>query len=234
MQDFSKLSQWIQPQHLAADNFDRLRNCSTTEFLKGVVIDNFFRNEIIERVQVVVAREALFSCHYKLFSNPKPVSVEAFRSASEEDQFLFRSHIDGVKPEYRMSKNWVTYLKFRNFYETELPEFLEGISGLRLAHEASFTHSHSYCHSLKKHNDYLAHRRLCTVLYLSPGWNSNDGGNLHMSMLENGEEMVIEALCNRIVIFTPSLKTEHYVSRHSDIAKEKNRDCHVAWYKHRE
>jgi len=231
MRYFDKLSAWIQPQHLEASCIEALKNRPPQEFVNGIVLDNFMKPEILDRLHLVLSDEALLTNRYQLvFSDDHgSVSEEAFFNAPESSRIAWFLYVSGVKPEYLMSRNWITYLKFLNFYAELFPRFLEAFSGYRLSKDYSSTHAQRYEHFLKKHSDVRGKRRICTVLYLSPDWQPEFGGALHLC-LENGEEKMIDAVHNRLVIFYPGPETVHYVGRHTEQALDKSRDCHVAWY----
>ncbi len=233
MRHLEEIKKFIQPPHLEKSALEHIKSLSSQEFIEGVVIDNFLNEELVDRLQHVIDEEAVYQKHFKLFGNKPPVSEEVFYQAPEETRFLSRRFIAGVKPEYSMSKNWLSYLLFRTFYRSFFANYLDSITGYELELEADFTHSHQFEHYLKKHTDEVTggkrKRRICTVLYLSRDWRSEYGGDLIMCM-EDGRDKRIEAKCNRVVLFYPTQKSSHYVTRHNEIARDKTRTCHVAWY----
>ena len=129
-----------------------------------------------------------------------------------------------------MSPNWLIYRFFLEFCKNTLPDYLRVCSNCELKLESQVTHSHSHEHFLKSHSDEAQGRKLCVIFYLTKGWSPEDGGQLVMER-EDGNHLLIEATYNRFAIFVPSGNTYHYVARHTEQAKAKNRICHVAWYK---
>lgn len=236
MQHFEELKKWIQPQHLEKSALERIRNLPRRNFVEGVVIDDFFHDKLIDRLQYVIDAEAVYRKHFKLFTDDTPVSEEIFYQAPEESRFLYRRIIQGVKPDFRMSGNWLYYLKMLEFYKSAFSSYLDIISGFDLKLQSGLTYSHQFEHYLKKHSDVAStdenKRQLCTILYLSRDWKPEYGGYLQMC-LQDSKEKSIEAKCNRMVIFIPTQETDHYVTRHTEIARNKTRTCHVAWYRDR-
>lgn len=235
MQNLEQLSKWIQPQHLEKSVLQYIRNLSRQELVEGILLDDFLHDKIIDRLQHVIDEEAVYQKHFKTYTDEAPVSEEVFYQTPEESRFLYRRHINGVKPEYAMSQNWISYLMFKAFF-SDFSSYLEKITGYELELRNSFTHSHQFEHYLKKHSDVAStkkgERRVCIVFYLSRDWKTEYGGFLQMC-LANGNEKSIEAKCNRMVLFYPTSETEHYVTRHTEIARDKTRTCHVAWYSDR-
>jgi hypothetical protein len=233
MQSLEELEKWIQPQHLEKDAIDRMKNLPDRRFVEGIVIDNFLNEKFVERFQHVFDEEAMYKSVYKVYRTKLPVSEEVFLQTPEQSRFTSLRWLDGVKPEYAMSPNWLTYLKFRNFYKMFFAHYLNAITGHDLVLEEDFTQSQQFNQYLRKHSDAVDRtervRRICAVLYLSRDWKSEYGGELKMC-LEDGRETGIEARCNRIVLFNPTLGSSHYVTRHNEIARDKTRTCHVAWY----
>lgn len=236
MKNIETLQKWIQPQHLERSAIDRIRNLPRQALVEGVLLENFFQEDIIDRLQHVIDEECLFNKHFKVFTDETPVPEEVFYQTPEEFRFLYRKYIGGVKPEYRMSLNWLTYVKFREFFKSVFSSYLDEITGYELELQGDFTHTHEFEHYLNKHSDVASTgkgtRRICTVLYLSRDWKPEYGGYLQMC-LQDGSEKSIEAKCNRIVLFFPTPETDHYVTRHTEIARDKTRTCHVAWYRDR-
>jgi len=129
-----------------------------------------------------------------------------------------------------MSPNWLTYRFFRKFFKDTMPDYLSTCTNCALQLDGQVTHSHTHEHFLKSHSDEIKGRKICVVFYLSKDWLPEDGGQLVM-VREGGNNLLIEANYNRLNIFIPSDQTYHYVARHTELARDKNRICHVAWYK---
>lgn len=224
------INDWLQPQHLSKEAIRHLRNRSASEYIDGVLLDDFLNEEKLDRLYQFVENEAVFASHYKIRNRKEPVSEEVFLSTPEEDRFLSRRRVTGVKENFEMSPNWLTYRFFLEFCKNTLPDYLAISSNCKLRLESQVTHSHAHEHFLKSHSDEVLGRKLCIVFYLSKGWRPEDGGQLVM-VREGGNNLLIEANYNRLNIFIPSDQTYHYVARHTELARDKNRICHVAWYK---
>lgn len=224
-----ELGKWIQAHCLDNATIEHLRGLSMEELNSGVCLDNFLHEEHIDRLQEVIDKEAVYKEHFKLFGSSSPVSREMFLAAPEKERFLYRRYINAALPEYKKSHNWLSYREFQLFFIVHMPAFLGDIFKLKLKVQNQFTHSHQKKHYLKAHNDELDRRKICTVLYLSRDWKREYGGSLHMEC-KDGSEKIIEPLCNRLLIFFPYKYSKHFVERHTELAKEKTRTCHVTWY----
>jgi hypothetical protein len=230
MNDVDKYLPWIQPQHLEPSYIESIKEEYQSNPLGGVILDDFFNENVIVKLQNVIAREALFRCVYKLYSDSsKSVPEEIFLNASEEDRFHHVNIIDKVKPEYSLSHNWLTYIRFLHFYNTQLPMFFGKITGNRLMQGDNMIQSNRLENSLNKHNDVQPGRRLTTILYLSSDWKPEFGGALHICQ-KNGLERIIDVKCNRMVFFEPNVESSHYVAIRSELARNKTRDCYVSWF----
>ena len=226
----NEINDWLQPQHASKEATRHLQNKSPSEYTDGILLDNFLNEEKLDRLYHFVENEAIFASHYKIRNHREPVSEEVFLSTPEVDRFLSRRRVTGVKENFEMSPNWLTYRFFLEFFKNTLPAYLSISSGCKLKLESQVTHSHNYEHFLKSHSDEVKGRKICVVIYLSKDWEPEDGGQLVM-VRNDGDNLLIEASYNRLNIFIPSDQTFHYVARHTEQARAKNRICHVAWYK---
>lgn len=230
MNDVDKYLPWIQPQHLVPSRIESLKREYQSDPLGGVVLDDFFIDSVIVKLQNVIARETLFRGVYKLYSDSREsVPEEIYFNAPKEDRFHHVNIVDKVKPEYSLSHNWLTYIKFLHFYSTLLPIFFGEITGDRLLQGDNMIQSNHFANALNKHNDVQPGRRLTSILYLSSDWKPEFGGALHIC-LKNGAERVIDVKCNRMVFFAPSVESSHYVAIRSELAHNKTRDCYVSWF----
>lgn len=224
------IEDWLQPQHVSREAILYLHNRLPSEFNDGVLLDNFLNEEKLSRLYHFVENEATFAPLYKIRNRRESVTEEVFLSTPEVDRFLSRRRVTGLKANFEMSPNWLTYRSFLEFCKNILPGYLSACTNCALTLESQVTHSHTYRNFLKPHSDVLQGRKICIVFYLSKGWCPEDGGQFIMER-EGGNNLLIEATYNRLNIFIPSDQTYHYVARHTEQAKAKNRICHVAWYK---
>lgn len=232
---FEELSKWLQPQHLTDSAIEEFKSALAQTPEYGVCIENFIQEDILERIAIALEEEAEYEEFYKLYSERnRRVDKETFDQTPDEDKFLYRRSISGAKAEYRLSMNWMTYIKFCFFFETLFPRFLELISNYSVKLSAQNTHSHQQKHFLRKHNDFdNGKRRVCSLLYLSPKWTPECGGALVLQGNNDGKEKKIEAIFNRLALFYSEKEIEHFVEPHSTLAKNMCRIVHVAWFNDR-
>ena len=230
------LEGFISPRHLKPQNRERLYGLSEKELTEGVFLESFLHTDLIERLNQLLCHEAEYESGYLSYEeNAKgdisvaPVSEDKFHNLSEKMQFLFRRRFIGVKPEFRMSPNWLSYLKLVNFYQNELPDYLSPIVGCRLSLQSLQINADQNKHFIKKHSDYTAGRKLCTILYLTPDWKPEYGGALLMHQKDDSVNR-IDALCNRLALFLPKPRSPHSVEAFTELGKDMTRSCLVAWF----
>ena len=221
---------WLQPQHISEEAILSLQNRLLSEFSNGVLLDNFFIENKVDRLYQFIEHEATFEPYYRIRGRDEAVTKEIFMNTPEVDQFLSRRRVTSVKKNFEMSPNWLTYRFFLKFFKDTMPDYLSTCTNCALQLDGQVTHSHTHEHFLKSHSDEIQGRKICVVFYLTKDWCPEDGGQLVMER-KDGDNLLIEASYNRLNIFTPSGQTFHYVTRHTEQARAKNRICHVAWYK---
>jgi len=233
-----ELSDWIQPVHLSRTAIEQYRQSILAEGETGVVIDNFFHPHLLLRLSQFAEKEAEYAEVKLLYSTldgekntdiSGSVSTSEWENSEENDRFCSRRQVKGVNPEFRLSKNWLTYLKFNGFLKTVFIDYLQMLSLSDLELGAVIMDTQEKGQFLKKHNDYREGRKLCHILYIEPNWKPEYGGGLCM-LPENGEAIRHTPVFNRLVLFLPSKTTCHYVEPVAEIAQDKVRKCVVAWY----
>ena len=225
------LDEYIQPQHLTDEAIAQFKMINSEDYLNGIIIDDFIHTNIIESIQPVIYKEAKYKEYYRLYSKKRFVTEDEWYNADEKDRLFRLNYVCGVKPEFTDGNNWLTFTNLRRFFVKGFPVFFYTISGTSLTRTGVLTHAITHKDFLKVHSDVDKNRDLSTVFYLTLGWNPNDGGSLHMLCRNNKEINKIDYVCNRLVIFTPSRNTNHYVGMHSDKSKDKVRVALVTWYK---
>lgn len=233
--NYDALTRWVQPQHLGVQAIEYLKSLSKQELNAGVFLDDFLKEECFTRLQQVVEKEAEFKILCQIYSNKNNIQVseEEFYSYAEKERFYHIHSLCGVKPEYRMSINWLTYLKFLHDYKLGMAVLLGNVIGSPLCSGNNLTHTLRQHNKLETHNDYLPGRRICTILYLSNEWSPQYCANLVMLNKENNELKEINCIDhkpNRLVIFSVDRSTFHYVSAFSELAKDKERSSMVFWF----
>ena len=214
MVDRQKLGSWIQPQHLEAHTLDGYRESYGSHPARLVVIRNFLQPQIAERLSRFLSSEAEFKAEYGLYTAEGAAKEEDWLRAKEEDRFFKFGKLVGTPPQFQTSLNALTYLQFRTtFQRPELKAFFEEISGMPLGASDDFgAHSMTTESLLRPHSDNNRNRQLALVIYLTPGWKPEYGGQLTVNH-NDGETTVVEAEYNSVIAFNVLTHKSHVVER---------------------
>lgn len=210
--DRQKLGAWIQPQHLEEAALERYRESFTSHPAKLVVIKDFLQPAVAERLSRFLSNEAEFRTEYGLYSIETAVSEEQWRSAKDDDRLFKFGKLVGTPPQFQTSPNALTYLQFRTtFQRPELKAFFEAISGMPLGGSNDFgAHSMTSESLLRPHSDDNKNRQIALVIYLSPGWKPEFGGQLKVTHLD-GKTTVVQAEYNSVIAFNVLTHSAHVV-----------------------
>jgi len=212
MVDRQKLGAWIQPQHLEDAALEQYRKAFTEHPARLVVIKDFLQPQMAERLSRFLSSEAEFKTEYGLYSVEAAVKEEDWLHAKDEDRFFKFGKLVGTPPQFQTSPNALTYLQFRTtFQRPELKEFFEVISGMALGASSDFgAHSMTSESLLRPHSDDNRNRQLALVIYLTPGWQSEFGGQLKVTHLD-GETTLVQAEYNSVIAFNVLTHSAHVV-----------------------
>jgi len=210
--DRQKLGAWIQPQHLEDAALEQYGEAFTSHPARLVVIKDFLQPQMAERLSRFLSSEAEFKAEYGLYSVEGAVKEEDWLRAKDEDRFFKFGKLVGTPPQFQTSPNALTYLQFRTtFQRPELKAFFEAISGMPLGASNDFgAHSMTSESLLRPHSDDNRDRQLALVIYLTPGWKSEFGGQLKVTHLD-GKTTVVEAEYNSVIAFNVLTHKAHVV-----------------------
>jgi len=210
--DRQKLGAWIQPQHLEDAAIETYRESFSSHPAKLVVIRDFLQPAVAERLSRFLSSEAEFKTEYGLYSIETAVSEEEWLNAKEDDRLFRFGKLVGTPPQFQTSLNALTYLQFRaTFQRPELKAFFEAISGMPLGASNDFgAHSMTSDSLLRPHSDDNKNRQIALVIYLSPGWKPEFGGQLKVTHLD-GETTVVQAEYNSVIAFNVLTHSAHVV-----------------------
>jgi len=210
--DRQKLGAWIQPQHLEEAALEQYRQSFISHPARLVVIRNFLQPQIAERLSRFLSSEAEFKSEHGLYSIEGAVKEEDWLRASEDDRLFKLGKLVGTPPQFQTSPNAMTYLRFRmTFQRPELKAFFEAISGMSLGASDDFgAHSMTEDDLLRPHSDDNRNRQLALVIYLSPGWKPENGGQLRVTHLD-GQTTIVEAEYNSMIAFNVLTHSAHVV-----------------------
>jgi Rps23 Pro-64 3,4-dihydroxylase Tpa1-like proline 4-hydroxylase len=231
MIDGSALGGWIKPQHFEADALERYRNEFQSHPAKVIVLEDFLVEKMADRLTKFLTSEARFSKEHGIYSEEGAVTEERWRAAEEQDRFFRLGKLSATPPEFQMSPNTLTYLKFRQtFQRPEFKEFFEELTGLSLGASDDFgVHSMTTGDFLRPHSDDNRNRRVALVIYLSPRWEPDFGGALNV-LDRDGNVTVVQPGYNSMVVFDVLAETTHLVEPVTPAAGDHARLTIGGWY----
>lgn len=198
-----------------------------------MVLEDFLVPAVAERLGRFLDGEAEFATEYGLYGvDDRRVEEREWLAADDDARFFRFSKNVGTRPEFQLSDNALTYLRFRTTFQRsdEMRAFFEAATGLELASSDDFgSHSMQAGDFLRTHDDDNRNRRLALVLYLSAGWRPDYGGSLEI-VDPDGRTSIVEARFNSLVAFDTRAGTTHRVLPISDAAGERRRLTIGGWY----
>jgi hypothetical protein len=185
---------------------------------------------VAERLSRFLTAEAEFRPVHGLFSQDDDVTEEAWRAAEDRDRFFTYRKLAGVSPEFRLSPNLLTFLKFCDaISDPNFRAFFEELSALRLGSDVFNVHAMKTGDFLLSHSDRLDGRRLAFVFYLTPDWDPSFGGALHI--VEHSTLVTkVEAEYNSLVVFDVTARTKHFIAPIESAAGELARATVSGWF----
>lgn len=227
------LTALVQPQHLDDEATRAYRARFEASPARFVVLEDFLVPGVAERLSRFLDGEAEFATEYGLYGiDDRRVDEREWLAADDAARFFRFAKNVGTRPEFQLSDNALTYLRFRTTFQRsdELRALFEAMTGLELAASDDFgSHSMQAGDFLRTHDDDNRNRRLALVLYLSPGWRPEFGGSLEV-VDGDGEASIVEARFNSLVAFDTRAGTTHRVLPISDAAGERRRLTIGGWY----
>src|SRR6266581_2702383 len=214
MIDRQRLASWIQPQHLDDQALEMYKNAFTSHAARLVVIQDFLVPQVADRLSRFLANEADFRPEYGLYSIEGAVKEEEWLLADDKDRFFRLGKLVGTPPQFQTSPNALTYLQFRMaFQRPEFKAFFEAIADMPLGWSDDFgAHSMTRGDFLRPHSDDNRNRQLALVIYLTPGWKPEYGGQLTVTH-RDGKTTIVEAEYNSVIAFNVLTHKEHVVER---------------------
>ncbi len=229
----SALTWLVEQDHLTDDAVRGYRSSFESSRARFVVLDDFLKPEVAERLSSFLDAEALYETEHGLYGvEDRRVDEPEWTGATADERFFRFSKLVGMDPRHQMGQNALTYLRFRSAFQSDagLRGFFEAITGMALDASDDFgSHCMVAGDFLKPHDDDNHNRALALVLYLSPDWTPDYGGTLKI-IEPGGGELTVEATYNSLVAFDTRADTQHYVVPISDRAGTRKRLTIGGWY----
>lgn len=232
MIDASHLRAWIQPQHLEEAAFRAHQEAFAGQPTRAIVLKDFLVDAVARRLAAFLSSEAQFKADFGLYSAPdRTVPEKEWLAADDSNRFFRFGHLVGSRPEFAMSPNALTYIRFRQaFQDGRFRTLFEQVTGLALGTSNDFgAHAMGIGDLLRVHNDDNRNRRVAVVIYLTPGWEPRFGGALHL-VTHSGEMTRVDALFNSMIVFDVKAETDHYVGAIEPAADGRIRYTIGGWY----
>jgi hypothetical protein len=231
MLDRQALSAWIQAQHLDGDLLQTYCEEFTSHPARLVVIKDFLVKDVAARLSQFLSTEAEYEPEHGLNSVEGPVTGEQWLAAAEDDRFFRYGRLTRIGAEHMLSPNALTYLQFRQIFQGPyLKAFFESVSGLQLGASDDFgSHFMTAGDFLRPHSDDNRNRRLALVIYLSPGWEPQFGGQLYVTD-RDGEITQVEADYNSVIAFDVLADSTHFVAPVEPAVGSRARMTIGGWY----
>jgi Rps23 Pro-64 3,4-dihydroxylase Tpa1-like proline 4-hydroxylase len=222
---------WIQEKHLEDETLEGYHQAFTSHPARLIFIRDFLVDSMAEKLSRFLGKEGEFRFEYGVYSDEEAVPEERWEQAPEDDRFFRLGKLMGTPPQFQMSPNALTYLRFRQtFQRPEFKAFFEVITGMPLGSSDDFgAHFMRVGDFLKPHSDDNRNRRLALVLYLSPGWEPSFGGELRV-VEKDGDVHTIEPEYNSMVAFDVQTETSHYIETINAAAGDQPRLTIGGWY----
>jgi len=223
---------WIEERHLRPESLTTYRANFEEHPARLVVISNFLRTDVAERLTMFLRDEAQFQPVFGLYSREGAIiDQQEWIGAEEKNRFFRLSKIAGLSAQYGLSLNTLTYLRFRKtLQDPGFAALFEQLTGIALSSNQTFSpHSMERGDFLKVHNDKIDNRQLALVFYLTPGWQPDFGGALVVVDRE-GRKTRIEAEYNRLAAFDVNAGTTHFIEEIRGAARDQRRLTISGWY----
>lgn len=225
------LETWIKPQHLEEHALEEYREAFSAHPARVILLQDFLLDGIAKKLHAFLSREAQFTTEYGLYSVEGATTEVEWSKADEGDRFFRLGKLAATPPEFRMSPNTLTYLKFRQtFQRPEFTEFFETLTGLPLGSSDDFgVHSMRSGDFLREHSDDNKNRRIALVIYLSRDWKQSYGGNLQVFDKDGALTEIVPSY-NSMVVFDVLAETKHLVTPVEPDAGDLPRLTIGGWY----
>lgn len=228
--DRGALAEWIQPQHLEDGTLAGGRRAFAEHPARLVWLRDFLDPGIADRLGTFLAKEAEFRNDYGLYSVEGSVSEEQWAAADEPDRFFRLGKIAGTPPEFRLSPNALTYLRFRQAFQGPMRGFFQALTGIALGPSDDFgSHRMVAGDFLRPHSDDNRDRRVALVIYLSADWDSSAGGALEVRD-SGGGVTTVQPEFNSVVVFDVLAETLHAVPTIPTSVGARSRLTIGGWY----
>lgn len=226
----SPLAKMIKEKHFSASAISKYSELFHSHPAKILLLDGLLRPKVIDKISQFLMTEAEYVQTRRLYSKTSFVTEDEWSQSPEVDRFFSYSSVKGVRPKFTKSPNWICYLRLNGVMRNRSwLDYLAAITGYDIDHyETANLNSHRSGDILKLHDDANPGRVLCMIVYLSPAWKAENGGNL-VVVDRQGTEYPIAPLYNTAIIFDPRF-SKHRIDKIQATSPNLTRFSYVTWY----
>lgn len=199
----SELGALMNERHLIGSQMEVYRDQFRQHPLKIIQIRNCLKPKIADQIAKYLAEEAQYSTIYGLYSRkPHQVDETEWLNAPDEDRIFIYDMIDRSEQPPGFAPTLLQYLKLRKLVDTEaFRSFAMHVCDISVNRtNVAVTHKFDENQFLRRHNDKSGNRKIAFILYLTPNWQSEYGGALHIVGKSN-EEAYFQPEFNSLVMF---------------------------------
>lgn len=225
------IRRWIQPQHLDPAALADLARQFSERPERYVAVNDFLAVDRLAQIRAALLEDGEVETAYKLFGDEEPTTKERFEAAAESRRFICENRYVGPRRGREMAPSVLQEALFRmEMRGAGYRAWLSAIAGETIgATETIILNKMAPGHMLGWHNDAINQRKLCAVLYLHEDWRPEYGGRLLMRRRDGGLD-AIEPLCNRLVVFAPTVESVHRVEPIDPAVGDWLRLNYTAWF----
>lgn len=222
---------WLQPQHLTDEAVQQYREQFAEHPARLLRITNVLLPDVAARLAAFICREAEFERVHGIVARPKKAPVEEWLAVEDARRLYTFDRLVNPLPEFRLSPNLLTYMKFRKDLESAaMRAYLRAVTGLPLGMLSAFNgQSFGVGDFLRPHRDTLDRRRLAFIFYLNPDWRPEFGGELRVVDQAEGE-YILPVEFNSLVFFDVDAHLYHEILPIHPTAGNERRLTLGGWY----
>ena len=207
--------QVVNPLHLQQKQLQLYHHQYHTHPASLVVIDDFLRLEFASQCAQFLQSQAAYKDVYGLYTSRQGAdSKQAWLNASPSSRFFFYQMLDSANGSAPIGSKGLSFLKLRRLLHTvDFKNYLQALVGQELGQATPIkVHRMQPQHFLKRHDDRHGNRRIAFILYLSPVWQVEFGGQLELVDRQDQTHSVAPSF-NRLLVFDVTNHDHHYIKR---------------------
>ena len=225
-----QIGYYIDAKHLQPEAITQFASTFHKSPLGLIQLDNFLTPKLVQHCSRFLSNKAKYGNLYGYHSRKKsPTAIKTeWLSVEEEERFFFYEMLDATA-DNPLDIGAITFIKLRHFLQSNaFKAFIELLISRNLdAITPVRVHRMKTGHFLKPHNDHGKNREFAFIIYLSPNWQPEYGGNLLITDLD-GSESVYNPIYNRLLIFDVHKHKHHTISEVFENNRVGNRNGRIS------